>query len=662
MNVKVIPATRIGGNREQKFTYHVPDSLSGHIKIGQTVEIPFGKRTIFGIVAEILDDNGEQPSYTLKDVVSIKTAEALFTPQLFALADYISQEYLTPLGLVVKAMMTKPAVRAVANQRPASLPNSKQIELNEQQQSAVDILEKSFGKPEIFLLHGVTGSGKTEVYLKIIEKLLTQGKQSLIMVPEIALTPQTLSRIESRFPADIIEVVHSRISYGQKFIIWKNIFEGKTKILIGPRSALFAPFVDLGLIVMDEEHDPSFKQFDQNPKYHSRFVAGKLSKLWNCPLLFSDATPSLESYFATEHGQATKIELTTRPSQEMPQVKLVDMREETKAGNFNIFSEILIKKMESALEKGRQVILFINRRGTATSMLCQDCGELVYCQSCQVPLVFHNAKRKLVCHHCGRNYDVPITCGKCGSQRLKFSGTGTEKVEFLISKIFPQYQVARLDRDNITKKSEFEKFYSEFMSGKFQILVGTQMIAKGWDLSGVSLIGVINADTTLSLPDFRSNERTFQLVTQVSGRAGRGSFPGEVILQTHSPENFAIRAATKHNYKEFYEQEIEQRQKFDYPPISRLIKLTTKGRSQDKAMESGRQVVAGLKSILSGGKDIVLGPSPAFIPRVRGSFIVYVIIKLENHEKSLSSNSNLRKFLLNLSPEWDVDVDPDSTL
>jgi len=700
ITAQIIPATRISMDKNQVFSYAIPESLKDKLKPGYIVEIPFGNRTVAGVVTQIT--KAQPVMYKLKEVHKILWDEAVFTPQLFELAKFISGKYLVSLGLVVKTIITKKAPRAKQIEKFLDIVRQEQNHklTDPQEQSLVEILD-SKSQARTFLLHGVTGSGKTEVYIQVIQKLLKEKKQSLVLVPEIALTPQTLARFSARFKNQEIGVIHSKISYGQKYLIWSKVFTGEIKILIGPRSAIFAPFKNLGLIVIDEEHDSSYKQFDQSPRFHTREVAGKLSEIWNCPVILGDATPSVETFYNAQLGRYGYLELASRINQALPPVKLVDMAEVARGGNFSIFSDQLISEMEVALKKQMQVILFINRRGMATGMMCGDCGKQLFCKSCQVTLVYHKNIHKLICHHCNRKYSVPITCAHCKSNKLKFTGTGTEKVEEHIQELFPKNIVKRLDKDTISTRVDLENFYEDFKNKKFDILVGTQIIAKGWDLSSVGLIGVVNSDTTLQFPDFRSNERTFQLITQVAGRTGRGEFPGRVVLQTYNPQNFAVQAAVTHDYVKFFEQEIQDRKDYGYPPFSQLIKLTYKSFNKNKAEEKAQDIVKNLRSFVipdpdkdgragleSGHKEVqnpktwipdparhryasgvaggqvrddkveIIGPSPAFIPRVRGSYIYYVIIKVKEPE----ALKNIKKILEQLPADWDIDVDPSTLL
>lgn len=658
--IEVIPAVKFGSVVGGVFSYSIPTDWPDLPK-GSVVEVEFGKKNIPAVVLRLSED---VPDVKIKTARKILWSQGIITEQLFALADYISSEYIVSQGVVMRMMTIKNSSRA--KYKPFNslrTPDQyKKFELTDEQQISVKSLTRTINTNSKILLHGITGSGKTEVYLQLMEEVVRSGKQVLVLVPEIALTPQTASRIASRFQSGQTAIVHSRISYGQKALIWSGINEGSFKVLVGPRSALFAPFKKLGAIIMDEEHDSSFKQFEQHPKYDSRRVAAFLSDLWGCPLIFSDATPSIETYYQAVNKKYAKLVLSRRPSQPLPQVQMMNMQDEVKSGNFSILSTSLLSAIRQNLGQGRQVILFINRRGTYTSLLCRDCGKLTLCFRCEAPLVYHHSRQALMCHHCNKVYPVPAQCSNCGSHRLRFQGTGTEKVEDEVQKIFPNARIRRLDSDSMKNKTIMENVQSEFAGGNFDILVGTQMLAKGWDLSGVGLIGVVNSDTMLALPDYRANERTFQIITQVAGRAGRGAFPGKVIMQTFSPDNIAIKAAMNHDYETFFNSEIKEREEFHYPPFARIIKLSVAKKDKQKAETSAEKLTQELKSLSVKTLSIdVVGPAPGFIPKIKNLHTFYVIIKLvQPYEQKIPQA--IHKLLSGLDPDWDVDVDPDSIL
>ncbi|HLC44699.1 MAG TPA: primosomal protein N' [Patescibacteria group bacterium] len=652
----IIPATRTNRGAST-FSYRVPDSISSEINVGNVVEIPLKEKKILGVVQSLYQRESEQQ---LKDIYRVAVEHPAFNERSIRLFMSLSKRFAAPPGLFVKSALIKisPKARKI-EELQKGIP--KIFNLTEDQKNAIRAILGSLLQASAWLLHGVTGSGKTEVYLQVASEVVASGGQVLILVPEIALTPQTLARFAERFNPKILGVIHSKISYGQKNLLWHAIAEGSCQILIGPRSAIFAPFSNLKLLVMDEEHDSSYKQDEQNPRFHARAAVLELSRLWDCPVIFGDATPSVELYHAATCGEVKLLKLPTRPSQRLPQVSLVDMREEARAGNFTNFSSILLDRMSAALQKKRQIILFLNRRGTATGLQCRDCGEFVMCKYCSVTVVYHREARALVCHHCGRHYGIPATCGICKSVRLRFVGSGTEKIEKQVQELFPQAHVRRADRDSVNKRSDFATLYNDFSSEKFDILVGTQILARGWDLHRVELIGVINADTALAFPDFRSNERTFDLATQVSGRAGRGDFPGSVVLQTYSPDNPAIQAAISHDYLSFFNREIQDRQEYGYPPFVELIELSTRSSRQETALMRANLLATEFKELPI--KDLqIIGPAPAFISRERGAYKMRVILKLPKSQLEENLNPLLWRRLIELPAWWDVNIDPNSLL
>lgn len=510
--------------------------------------------------------------------------------------------------------------------------------------------------PSVFLLYGVTGSGKTEIYLRALAECVAQGKRGICLVPEIALTPQTIERFASRFPGRVA-VLHSGLSLGEQFDEWYRIKECGCDVVIGPRSALFAPQPDLGLIIIDEEHEWTYKQSDKSPRYHARDVAIKLAVRNGAVVILGSATPDVESFYKAQRGEYQLIELKERITPvgpaPLPEVEIVDMRSELKAGNRGLFSRCLTEAIKEALDNREQVILFLNRRGTATFVQCRACDFVFNCKHCTAALTYHSATQKLMCHHCRFSTSSPVVCPICGSHRLRFMGVGTQKVEDEVKRLFPQARVLRWDRDVTPSQRAHEELLKKFRSREADILVGTQMIAKGLDLPQVTLAGVVSADTGLNLPDFRAGERTFQLLCQVAGRAGRGFTPGRVIIQTYSPEHYAIQAASKHDYLAFYAQEIEYRRKFGYPPFSRLARLTFTHTNEIACHREAQRV----KRLLSAEAERravpgfrLIGPAPAFIPRVRGHYQWQIIL----------CGSDLSDFLsdIALPRGWVLDIDP----
>ena len=481
-------------------------------------------------------------------------------------------------------------------------------------------LEKRAAPPFVihhstFLLHGVTGSGKTEVYLQAIARALEQGKGAIVLVPEISLTPQTVERFKARFSSGglrtLVAVLHSHLSAGERHDEWHKIRQGRARIVIGARSAIFAPVEPLGLIIVDEEHEHSYKQ-EEAPRYHARDVAIMRGQMENTVVVLGSATPSLESYYNCKKGKYALLELSERvDDQKMPRVRVVDMRQAASSQRGKegvpIFSPQLKEAITRRLEKHEQTILFLNRRGYSTSLQCPKCGEVVQCPNCSLALTFHRQEQKLACHICGHAAPVPPVCPnvKCKNPAIRFAGTGTQRVEETLAKLFPQARIKRMDADTMKRKDDYRKVLGDFRTGKTDILVGTQMIAKGLHFPNVTLVGIIYADLALHQPDFRAGERTFQLLTQVAGRAGRGDVEGEVFVQAFAPFHPAIQYARRHDFIGFYEQEIEFREQLKYPPVSRVALLTLKGRNEDKVRFSADYLKRALESKIQSPKSKV---------------------------------------------------------
>jgi primosomal protein N' (replication factor Y) len=528
----------------------------------------------------------------------------------------------------------------------------------EAQRAALEEIKSALagGKERVFLLHGVTGSGKTEVYLQALAEMVGMGKKGIVLVPEIALTPQTIERFASRFPGRVA-VLHSQLSLGEQFDEWQRIRDGNFDVVIGPRSAVFAPQPDVGLIVIDEEHEWSYKQSDQSPRYHARDVALKLAELSGAVVVLGSATPDVESYYHAQKGDYKLLELpgrvTPRDGTALPQVEIVDMREELKAGVRGLFSRSLAEAISQAVTNDEQVILFLNRRGAATFIQCRSCGFVLRCQRCDVPLTYHLAEESLVCHQCNRRSLVPQTCPRCGRRSLKFLGLGTQKLEQEAGYNFPTARLLRWDTDVTRGRYSHDKILAEFRGHRADILIGTQMVAKGLDLPLVTLVGVVSADTALNLPDFRAGERTFQLLSQVAGRAGRGVRGGRVIIQSYTPEHYAIQAAARHDYTAFYNKEVEYRRQLRNPPFSRLACLTfshTNGILCQREAERLRRALAQEIDSRAVADIELIGPAPAFIHRRRGRFRWQLVLR----------GSGLAEFLspISLPQGWVVDIDP----
>lgn len=480
-------------------------------------------------------------------------------------------------------------------------------------------------KPETFLLHGVTGSGKTEIYLQTIAKVLAEGKEAIVLVPEISLTPQITERFRSRF-GELVAVMHSGLSVGEKYDEWRKVHEGKVKVVVGARSAIFAPFQNVGVIILDEEHESTYKQED-SPRYHARDVAIWRSNYHRCPVILGSATPSLESYARAKKNVYTLLSLKERAlKQSLPAVQIVDMREELKKGNRSMFSIDLAESIQTRLDRQEQIVLFLNRRGYSSFVMCRDCGTVLQCENCDISLTYHRSNEKCKCHYCGYEIRVPHTCPQCQSDHIRFFGTGTQKVEEEIAKLFPQARVLRMDVDTTKTKGSHEEILQAFGDGQADILLGTQMIAKGLDYPNITLVGVLSADTSLHLPDFRAAEKTFQLLTQVSGRAGRHDKPGEVVIQTYTPEHYAIDMSKEQHYEPFYEREMHMRHQAGYPPYYFLALIQVSHEDVLMAAEYAGKAVDWLRSQLSNNVSMI-GPTASGISRLQNRYRYQCLIK-----------------------------------
>ena len=504
---------------------------------------------------------------------------------------------------------------------------SKKHSLTNEQHLALREIIHSYDqhKAATFLLHGITGSGKTEVYLQAIERSLTDQKEAIVLVPEISLTPQMTNRFKERF-GSLVAVLHSGLSTGEKYDEWRKIKRGEVKVVVGARSAIFAPFQNIGLIILDEEHEGTYKQ-DDSPRYHARDVAIWRSEYHQCPVILGSATPSLESYARAKKGNYSLLTLSKRPlEQPLPEVSIIDMREQLKNGNRSMFSLELADAIRLRLEKGEQMVLFLNRRGHSSFVLCRDCGTVVECPNCDISMTYHRHQERIKCHYCGEESLVPNSCPQCSSEHIRFFGTGTQKVEEEIARFFPTARVLRMDVDTTRKKGSHEHILKMFGDGKADILLGTQMIAKGLDFPNITLVGVLSADTTLHLADFRAAEKTFQLLTQVSGRAGRHDKKGEVVVQTYTPEHYAIQFAKYHDFIAFYNQEMMNRKQFAYPPFTFVVLIQITHEDVLMTAEYAHKAANWLRENLSNTAEII-GPTASSISRVQNRYRYQCLIK-----------------------------------
>jgi primosomal protein N' (replication factor Y) len=538
------------------------------------------------------------------------------------------------------------------------------LELNAEQAFALAKISDALAAPENakpILLHGVTGSGKTEIYLQAIRLALERGRSAIVLVPEISLTPQTVERFKSRFAEmhEVVAVLHSHLSEGERHDEWHKIHLGRARIVIGARSAVFAPLKDVGLIIVDEEHETTYKQ-EEAPRYHARDVAVVRAKMEKCAVVLGSATPSLESYHNATIGKYDLALLTQRvDDQQMPLMRIVDLRRERRKEKIApILSEKLSQAIADRLKKREQTILFLNRRGFSTSLLCSNCGEARNCPNCSVALTFHRHMARLSCHLCGHTAAVPKKCPECGKDALIYAGFGTEKVESTVSHLFPKANVRRMDADSMTRKEAYRETLRNFRAGKIDILVGTQMIAKGLHFPNVTLVGIINADLALHLPDFRAGERTFQLLTQVAGRAGRGDRPGEVFVQTYTPFSPSIQFARHHDFAGYFQQELEFREHCDFPPFKHAILITVRSAHEGRAKLSAETLVRRLKESLGPG-FMLSDATPAPLEKLQGQFRFHILVRGEAVMRlSRLVRETLEKLPLPKDVVATVDIDP----
>ncbi|HVB22111.1 MAG TPA: primosomal protein N' [Ktedonobacteraceae bacterium] len=525
---------------------------------------------------------------------------------------------------------------------------------DEQSNALAHILALDAHKTPI-LLHGVTGSGKTEVYLQALATIIAQGKRGIVLVPEIALTTQAIQRFAARFPGRVA-IIHGDLYVGERYDEWRRIRSGEVDVVIGARSALFSPLPDLGMIILDEEHESAYKQGERRPTYHARAAAIALGRILHIPVVLGSATPSVETFYRAEQGTYQLIELRSRIGSELPPVEIIDLRNELHVGNTSIISRRLQDALNKVLSTGQQAILFLNRRGAASCILCRDCGYVAICERCDMPLTYHSTERILLCHYCNLQVSVLHSCPQCNSKGIRYFGLGTEKVMATIQQSFPTARLLRWDRDTASNYRVHQQLLDRFANREADILVGTQMIAKGLDLPGVTLVGVVSADIALNLPDFAASERAFTLLTQVAGRAGRGKEAGEVIVQTFNPQHFCIDAASRHDYAEFYAAEIDARRRYGYPPFRQFVKFTysheNRRRSQNEALLLREKLDEWIERLGLPQTDIV-GPAPALMERVRNKY----------HWQMIVRGPDLHPLLRVIdTPGWQVDIDPVSSM
>ncbi len=666
MIVEIIPAKRTNPEREI-FSYSVPKELEEKIKIGSIVEIPFGKYGIKGVIFKchceaqgneaISHDGLPRPStglgsrndagYELKNITSVNEQFAL-PEHYLKIAQWVSLYYLCSLGEAVSLFLPPKAVKSRKSNTISTAQVHESLKLNTEQaevfKNISDRLSIKDKKP--VLLHGVTGSGKTEIYLKLVEENIKNNKQAIILVPEIMLATQVVEQFKKRF-GDIIALMHSNLSASERFASYQQFSNNTKSILIGPRSALLVPTDNLGLIIIDEEQEDAYKQ-EKSPRYHAVDLAKKIAEHSDALLLLGSATPRIEDY--KEIDIQFHFKLMNRYHQMiLPPAEVIDLKNEIKYKNFSPISTRLQEEIAQILKAKKQAILFINRRGTATFVSCRDCGEVIQCPHCAIPMVYHINfnSNYLNCHHCDFKSKTPDICPACSGARIKFFGTGIEKIELEVERLFPKAKIKRVDSTSMENKGEYAKLYKDLKEKNIDILIGTQIVAKGLDLPEVDLVGVISADTGLHLPNYRANEKIFQIITQVSGRSGRKNNIGKTIIQTYWPESRSIQYSALHDYDGFYKDEILDRKELGYPPFKKIIRII----SEDKNLIKAKKDLSIIANLLKEKNIDSIGPAPCFLSKINNKFRFHIIIKTDKWP-----NSEIREiFYSNPYLTWDVE-------
>ena len=642
-------------------TYKRPEEIKDSL-VGCRVVAPVKNRNIKGIVIEETEESeGNFKVYPIKARIDI---EPICSYKEFELAKWMSKYYHSSFGESLFASL--PAGNPAKIEKKAKPIPAKQkpyLKLNEEQENVLKKISESIESKngKTFLLHGVTGSGKTEIYLQAIKKVVDMGKQAIVILPEISLTPQTIKRFAERFEGKIA-VLHSKLSPTSKYRYWQMIKKNEIKIVIGARSAIFSPANNLGIIVIDEEHETSYKS-NETPRYHARQIAFYRKEKENATLLLGSATPSIESFYHSQNGKIELLTLTKRASSiNMPEVKILDLKKEKKSEVFPMITQKLVEEINKKLELKEQIILFLNRKGYAPVVSCSHCGKVLECPNCSVSLTYHKKKNTVMCHYCGYTQFLEEICGECKIGHFERIGSGTEKVEEHLNILFPNAIIERVDQDTVGGTKNYEKIFKRFADGEIDILVGTQMIAKGLDFPNVTLVGVLFADMSLHIPDFRSSERTFNLITQVAGRSGRGEKKGIVYIQTYSPNHYSIEYAKNHDYISFYNSEIVKRKSpLNYPPFSRLVRLVIRGENEKK-VESDSNTIADLVRTLTyqyKDKLEILGATPCIMSKLNKYYRWNNLIKTASH-------SLLKEFFEKLSNNFmaqkgnyiEIDIDP----
>jgi primosomal protein N' (replication factor Y) (superfamily II helicase) len=639
---------RVTPNLDKIYHYSIPPEISDKLDVGHQVLIPFGKSNTVGYVVGFVETSEIKG---IKDIGKILSPYPLFTRHSVETAKWIAEYYnsflITALRLVMPPGTLKVEQRALktklrkplyakspitkhqdTNKLQSPISKQNQFSLTEEQKAALrtiagDIELNKFG---VSLLFGITGSGKTEVYLRAAEYAVGHGGSAIILVPEVGLTPQIVERASEKF-GDKLVVYYSDLPEKERLNVWGEVASGEKSVVLGTRSALFLPVKNLKLIVMDEEFENTYKS-DQSPRYHTRDVAFHYAKKIGASVVLGSATPSVETFYHAKQGEYKLLTLPKRiDDRPLPPVEVIDMRLEMKAKNFNVLSRKLRDEIKSTFAKKEQTILFINRRGYFSFVMCRSCGHVIQCPKCALNLIYHLNDKKLRCNHCNFTAEPATVCPKCGSTSIKFFGGGTQRIEQEVANIIPKARILRLDRDTVTKKGSYANIIRSFISGSADVLIGTQMVTKGLDIGSVTLVGVVAADIGLNTPDFRAAEHVFQMITQVAGRAGRHKLAGKVIVQTYDPDNYAIKFAAKHDFEGFYDIEIASRKELGYPPFENLINLTISSEVESKAEQVAQDIVDFVGKRLSKESGEVFGPGVAPINKLKGLYRYQVIVK-----------------------------------
>ncbi len=662
----------IGKLGTKTFSYLIPNELQDAVKIGQPVLLPFGKRKIQGWVVGF--SNYLEVGINAKNIEEILETEPLFSLEYLKMLEFVANYYFCDLQAVLKTAIPKKFFEKNLKKYRAPRISNKVLEAakNENAHALTSAQKKVLNEinkinPKNALICGITGSGKTEIYFKLIEQTIAEGKNVLFLAPEIALVSQLTIRTIERFGAEQVGIWHSSITEAEKFQVWQRLKKNEIKILFGARSGVFAPIKDLGLIIIDEQHDSSYKQTMPAPRYSAKLVAQKLGELYGAKIVQGSATPDVEDYYVAQNSNSLFMLNERYNNAKLPKVTVIDMKIERLEGNLGIFSRHLIKKIDETIEAGKQVILLINRRGFSSYSQCMACGEVVECERCAIPLIYHSQSGSHKCHYC--NYearDLKI-CPKCGDEALENFGTGVQRVEQITKEIFKDASIARLDSDALTKKNEHIEILTAFKNGEINILIGTQMIAKGLDNPNVELVGVINADLSFNLPDYRSSERGFSILTQVAGRSGRSGNSGRVVFQTYNSENAFLTHASEQDYPKFYNEEIEMREALDYPPFSKVIRVVLSASNPFRAEKSALEIAMRLKGFIDNQglaeRLIVLGPSPCVLEKIRNEYRFNLLVKNKLDERGHSFVLNfLRGIILPKDIKMVADIDPTDIL